>query len=91
MVVQSDTAGGHHCDGVDRLLVQHAVEPHPPDRAGRQRANGNARVPKPAQRALPPLPGIREQRLLTAAHAARPPTTEGGREGAQLALAATGA
>jgi len=64
LVVQPHTAGGHHGDGVGRLLFQHAVEPHPPDRAQRQRAHGDARLPEPAQRALPPLPGIREQRLL---------------------------
>ena len=73
LVVQPYAAGGHHCDGVDRLLAQHAVEPDPPDRAGRQRAHGDARVPEPAQRALPLLPGIREQRFLTAAHSAGHP------------------
>ena len=34
---------GTTANGVDRLLAQHAVEPHPPDRAGRQRAHGDAR------------------------------------------------
>ena len=55
LVVLPDAARGHDRHGVDRLLAQHAVEPDPPDRAGSQRADGAARVPEPAQRALPLL------------------------------------
>ena len=52
-------------------LVEHAVEPDPPDRAWCQRSQGDAPVPEPAQRAVPPLPAVREQRFLTTAAAAR--------------------
>jgi hypothetical protein len=41
------------------------VEHRAADRAGRQRGDGSAGVPQPAQRALSLLPGVREQRLLT--------------------------
>ena len=67
---QTQPAGTHR-DGVDRLLAEHAVEPDPPDRAGRQRADGAARLPEPAQRAVPPLPGDRQRRLVKVASAAR--------------------
>ena len=74
VVVRPDTAGRHHRQRVDRVRARHARQPHPPDRARCQRAHGTARVPEPAQRALPPLPGIREQRLGYGAPAGRPQT-----------------
>ena len=39
MVVRSDGTGRHDGDGVDRILAEHAVEPHPPDRPGSERAD----------------------------------------------------
>ena len=62
---EPDAAGRRHRQRVDRVRAQHARQPHPPDRARRQRAHRTAALPEPAQRALPPLPGVREQRLLT--------------------------
>ncbi len=64
LVVRADAAGGRHGDRVDRVLAEHAVEPDPADRARRERADAAARVPEPAQRAVPQLPGGRERRLL---------------------------
>ena len=79
---QTQPEGGT-CDRVDRLLAEHAVEPDPPDRAGSQRADRAARVPEPAQRALPPLPGVRERRFLTSSsdHPGPHQTAPGGRCG----------
>ena len=65
LVVLAHAARRHDGDGVGRLLAEHAVEPDAADRAGRQRADGPAGLPEPAQRALPCLPGVREQRFLT--------------------------
>ena len=61
---------GTTADGVDRVRARHARQPHPPDRAGRHRADGTAGLPEPAQRALPPVRGVRERRFLTATRVA---------------------
>ena len=64
LVVLAHAARGHDGRGVGRVLLEHAVEPDLADRARRQRADRDPAMPEPAQRALPPLPGVREQRLL---------------------------
>ncbi len=64
LVVLAHAARGHDGDRVGRLLAEHAVERDTADRAGRQRADGAAGVPEPAQRALSLLPGVHEQRFL---------------------------
>ncbi len=57
---------GDNRERVDRVRARHARQPHPPGRARRQRAHRAAALPEPAQRALPPVPGVRERRLVTA-------------------------
>ena len=46
----------------DCLLAEHAVEPGPADRAGRQSAHGAAGMSELAQRAVPRVSGVCEQR-----------------------------
>ena len=69
LVVRPHAAGGHDGGRVDRLLAQHAVEPDPSGRPKGRSSHRASPVPEPSQRAVPPLPGVREQRLLTAVHA----------------------
>ena len=62
---------GDHRRCLDRVRAGHALQPHPPGRARRRSAHRTAALPEPAQRALPLLPGVREQRFLTATRAGR--------------------
>ena len=70
VVVRPDAARRHHRQRVDRVRAGNARQPDPPGRARRERAHGTAALSEPAQRALPPLPGVYQRRLLTAVRAA---------------------
>ena len=59
LVVRRDPPEGTG-DRLDRPLKEHAVEPHPSGGAWRERADRPAAVPRPAGRAVPELPAVRQ-------------------------------
>ncbi len=82
VVVQPDAAGRHDVPGVDRVRSRNGLEPDAAGGARPERADGPAgRLPEPAQRALPDLPGTRQQRVLISRRAGRRRQLPGGGAG----------
>src|SRR5207302_4318985 len=61
VVLQPDQAGpGQDRKGLDRFFEEDALEPDPPSGPRRERADGAAALPRPAQRTVQAVPGDHE-------------------------------